>query len=258
MKKLYFIIFLISLFYSCKKTEYLSYSDIDRIQFGPSDPLLIYRSDYETVWKYKDTLKSYSFYYDSESIRQDTLYFDIYTLGMVANYDRSYTLRQTIVESDNNAQPNIHYQSFDDPKSEKIYVIKAGQVHAKVPVILYRDPTLKEKEYILNIEIVENQNFSLGPITNVWRKVIISDRLTRPTAWTDSAVKYWWGKYSAVKHQFMIEVTHQKWDQEMMSSLAQDESSYWLTELKKALADYNNAHSNTPLLDEDQELVVFP
>ena len=58
----------------------------------------------------------------------------------------------------------------------------------------------------------------------------------------------------------MIEQTHQKWDQEFFLDVRSDyaQLQYWLGTLKKALVDYNNAHSGNPLRDENGELVIFP
>jgi hypothetical protein len=243
--RLYFLLGFLLLINSCKEADFMSYQDIDRLQFGPDNPALIYRSDYETNWKFRDTTKTYSFY------------FDMYTLGKVTDYDRPYKLVQVQEPNVDNAIPGVHYQAFDAPKSEELYVVKAGQSHIRVPIVFFRDASLAEKPFILSIQIGANEHFDLGPATNVWRKATVADRLLQPTAWNASATTYYWGKYSTVKHQFMIDATGQQWDQDMMSSLAYDETTYYRAVLKRALADYNNEYPD-PLEDEFGDLVVFP
>lgn len=254
MKRIIYIaISIVLLINACKEADFQQYVDKDRLQFGPNQPDLIYRSDYETNWKFQDTTKSYSFYFEEEDVTVDTLYFDLYTLGRVTDYDRPYRLIQVQEPGIDNAVAGTHYQAFDDAKSQDLYVVKAGQSHIRVPLVFLRDPSLKEKPYLLSIRLQPNEHFDLGPTTNIWRKATVVDRLLRPTAWTNS----YWGVYSLTKHQFMIDATGQKWDQEMMENLAYDETTYYRAVLKQALAEYNNEH-NTPLTDEDGNEVIFP
>ncbi|MOA69108.1 hypothetical protein D3C78_1970980 [compost metagenome] len=56
----------------------------------------------------------------------------------------------------------------------------------------------------------------------------------------------------------MISVTGQKWDQVFMSQLATDLQGYYLSVIKTALIDYNNAHPGDPLKDEKGQLVILP
>lgn len=244
--------------FSCKEAEFMPYKDVDRIQFGPMDPAKIYWSDYEKIWKLSDTAKAYSFYTEEATKLVDTVYFRIYTLGKVQNYDRAFKLMQSLVKDVDNAVPNKHYQAFDDSKGEQLYVVKAGQSYMRVPVVLLRDASLKSKPYTLQFEVVANEHFQQGAPTNTWRRVLVGDLLLQPAAWDDYATKYFWGKYSRVKHEFMIEVTGLKWDQEMMSKLEFDQSKHFGTELKKELALYNNAHLGEPKVDEFGDLIVFP
>ena len=260
MKKqhIYILFGLLMTMLSCKKASFIDYQDVDRLQFGPPDPEKIYWSDYEKTWKWADTTKSYSFYFEAPKIVQDTLYFDLYTLGQIADFDRPFKLVQKAVAGAENAVAGKHYLAFDNEKAKSLYVVKAGQSHLRVPIVLLRDASLKEKPYTLYLELAPNEHFQPGPSTNIWRKAIIADRLLQPSAWTDDAARYYWGKYSTVKHQFMIDATDLLWDQSMMENLAYDETNYYKAELKKALADYNAKHPGNPLTDEFNELVIFP
>lgn len=240
---------------SCKKDQYYLYNDIARIQFGP-DPTRIYTPSFNLA----DTLKPFTFYYDAPAVTQDTVFFDIYAIGGTAKNDRTFSLEQEQVANTTNAVPGTQYVAFGDARVSKFYVIKAGTVHTRVPVILLRDVSLKTTTPVLKFKVVPNDNFQAGEMNNLWRKVTFTDRLSQPAAWNASAVQYYYGKYSVTKHKFMIDTTGEKWDQDFMNSLPSDYAllQYWIGVLKIALINYNNANPGAPLRDEFGELVVFP
>lgn len=243
------------LMFSCKKADYVRYSDVARLQFGPELQWL-----YFTPYAYNDTLKQQTFFYEANTVVADTVYFDIYTIGKETSQDRSFTLKQEQIPGAYNAIPGQHYKDFSDPEVRKNYVIKAGQSHSLVPIILIRDISLKTNSAVLKFIIAEDENFKFGQEQFLWRKLIFTDRLSRPNAWTDAYSTNTFGKYSMVKHKFMIDSTGQKWDQDFLLKIATDssEQAYWISLVKEALIAYNKAHPNTPLMDEAGELVVIP
>lgn len=255
MKKhtyLYLIIlaFLV-IFHSCKKDQYYIFDDIPRAQFGPSISKSILN-------EYADSLKSETFYYEPASLLVDTIFFDIYTLGEVQKKDRNYTLKQVLVPGANNAVAGKHYKGFDDPSISPLYVIKSDSVHARVPIIVLRDTELKTKTFTLKFELVANENFDLGEPTKISRKLLITDRLSQPNAWTASYSQYYLGAYSVRKHEFMIETTEKKWDQEFLANMPLDQMNYFKSVLGMALIDYNKNHPNEPLRADNGELITFP
>ncbi|UKJ08555.1 DUF4843 domain-containing protein [Solitalea lacus] len=257
MKKIkYFVVALALLgLASCKEDDYYLFNDVARLQFGP-DITRIYQPSFNLA----DTLKPYTFYYENPDVKQDTVFFDIYAIGGTSSKDRSFTLEQVQESGVNNAVAGTHYLAFANPAVSKNYVIKAGQIHSLVPVIILRDPSLKSANVTLKFNVVVNENFQLGEAKNLWRKIDLTDRLSQPAAWNASATQFYYGKYSTVKHQFMIQSTNQKWDQEFMATLPNDYAllQYYTGTLKNALVNYNNAHPGNMLRDEMGDLVVFP
>lgn len=254
MKRIFILItFLALVLNACKQDEYYLYNDKKRIQFGPALHR-IYTSSYDMA----DTLKMQNFYYKNAEVLKDTFYFDIYAIGGVESRDRSFVLQQEEYEYMANAEPGVHYIPFSDPSIQKHYVIKADSVHAHVPVFIIRDASLKNKTVSLKFRVVENEEFLLGERAKLHRRLEITDRLTRPSAWTNSKAQYYYGAYSVVKHQFMIEVTGDKWDTDFINSLDISIEQYYLTEIKKALIKYKNDHGGSPLLDENEVEVVLP
>lgn len=240
---------------SCQKDKYYLFNDVARIQFGP-EPSRIYQTSFD----FADTLKLQTFYYYGENIKEDTVFFDIYAIGGTRNTDRSFTLSQEQISGATNAEPGKHYVAFTDPRVAGAYVIKAGTVHARVPVILLRDASLKTTTPVLKFVVQEDKNFQLGELTKTWRKVEFTDRLSQPSLWDATMSTYYFGKYSNAKHNFMIQSTGDKWDNDFFQALRSDLSflAYCKTVLTTALIDYNKAHPGNPLTDEFGEPVVFP
>ncbi|MFV0506897.1 MAG: DUF4843 domain-containing protein [Bacteroidales bacterium] len=238
----------LGIFYSCER-DYSSYEGSEHLEFGP-DPSLIYGTHYA----FNDTAKSYSFVYEGSSVTQDTVYFDLYATGGIKDFDRPIKLVQENVADTLNAQPGVHYVAFDNPEVSSLYVIKAGEAHLSLPVILKRDTSLTSRTYVLKLALDANKHFGLGDSRLLWRKVYFSDILERPNKWR--YLERYLGKYSNVKHRFMIDATGKPWNDEFLTEIMADMSYmlFWAEKCKLALAKYPDA----PLIDEDGELVVFP
>ncbi|MFD2554261.1 DUF4843 domain-containing protein [Sphingobacterium tabacisoli] len=239
---------------ACQKEDYKFYKGEDYLQFGPE---LKWAGDVRR--RLMDTLKRTTFYYDEPAIVRDTVYFDLYTVGQVVGYDRTYRLEQEIVVGQVNAVADVHYVGFQNTTMASVYVMKAGQYHVRVPIVLLRDKTLKQQEVMLKFKIADNENFKEGSVSNSWRKLIFSDKLSRPEAWDIAMEDYYLGKYSLRKHEFMIEVTGQLWNQAFFEEVVPLTSvmEYWIIILRRAVADYNRDHEE-PLRDpETNELINF-
>lgn len=241
--------------YSCKQDQYYLYNDVARIQFGPEINRI-----YTASFDFADTLKRSTFYYDNASVREDTVYFDVYAIGGTKNIDRPFTLVQEQLPNLTNAEPGKHYVAFTDQRVAQNYVIKAGTVHTSIPIVLLRDASLKTTTPVLKFVLQADQSFQLGEPSKLWRKLEFTDRLSQPTAWDASMTTYYYGKYSVTKHQFMIETTGQKWDNDFMLAIRSDISlvNYYKATIKIALIDYNKAHPGNPLKDESGELITVP
>ncbi|WP_159452631.1 DUF4843 domain-containing protein [Pedobacter nyackensis] len=260
MKKLkYFLVAMVLMaLASCKEDPFL-FSEMATLQFGPPASAI-----YDPGANDAGALRTYTFFYKNADTRMDTLFFDIYAIGGVSSKDRSFKLEQIQVEGVNNAVAGTHYISLDDPAVSKNFVIKAGQIHSLVPVILLRDVSLKTSDAVLRFNIVENENFKKGEAKYLWRQVDFTDRINKPAAWSGFFQNTYYGKYSAVKHKFMMDHTGELWDQSFMSELqngaAPDLSRivYYMSVIKQALIDYNKAHPGNALKDEIGDLVAFP
>lgn len=255
MKNFKYIIAVITLFAVACNDEYMVYKGEALIQFGPEKSRI-----YSPTYNLLDTVKPFTFYYHPQTATQDTVYFDIYAIGKTTSEDRAFKLEQEIVKDTTNAEPGKHYKAFDDPTVATKYVIKAGTAYTRVPVVLLRNSALKTKNHVLKFKVVENENFKPGEIALTWRKINFSDKLSQPARWDASTSQYYFGKYSTVKHKFMIDQTGEKWDQDFIVYIYTDFAllTFWKSTVKTKLITYNAANPTNPLKDEFGELVVFP
>ncbi len=239
---------------SCEK-EYNLYDGAEYLQFGPEQKR-IYNANYNLA----DTVKTYTFVYENSEVMQDTIYFDLYALGGPKDHDRPFVLSQVLVKGEENAEAGVHYYDFNDPEVAELYSVKAGVSHYALPIVLKRDTSLRSRTVVLKLKLESNEYFETGDVDLLWRKVYFTDELIRPNLWTASYEKTFFGKYSWVKHRFMIDQTGQHWDDEFFTSIMVDYGlvQYWAAKVKAAVLEYNTAHPDAPLRDEDGELIVVP
>ena len=153
-----------------------------------------------------DTAVRYTFVYEPEEFKQDTIWLDVQTMGYLSDKDRKVTLRQIPTE-DPQAVEGTHFVPLNAPEiTQKFYWIRAGETSAKIPVVVKRIAEMKEKEINLRVEIVENEDFAQGYPTRSYRNMTIADLLVKPKKWVSPSTVYFLGDYGRVKHQFMIDV----------------------------------------------------
>lgn len=166
--------------------------------------------------------KFYSFVYVNDSVMQDTVWITLNTQGFVKDQDRTFRLRQSMVDSVANAVAGVHYTSFDSPEMLKYCIVPAGQNTVKVPIIVHRDASLDESDVRLNIEVMPNENFTQGVVEKNYYPIVISNLLTMPARWES----YYFGTYGPVKHRFMITQTGLRWDDDFMVQILEGDYGY--------------------------------
>lgn len=183
---------------------------------------------------------NFSFVYSGSSVTQDTVWVSVSTLGFVKDVDRPLALQQ-VTTGENDAVAGTHYVSFDDESLKKYYYMPAGATKTKVPVVVLRDVSLKTTAMNLKIGIKENENFKLGYEDYQNHLVTISDQLTKPSNWEYNGFNYYVSEYTPGVHQFMIDVTGERWDDEYIEEVATDSGyiTYLGTYFTKKLEEVN-------------------
>lgn len=256
MKRLiYFsLILLAAVVTGCTKTNYLLYNDAPRIQLNDTT-----------------TINS-TFFYEPATVLKDTLYIRVNTIGITSRQERPVKLVQA-VEPDvlNPAIAGVHYLALDDPSLKHLMVVKANEVFAMIPIVLIRDPSLKASNVRLRLELISNDQFSLGEKQRRNCTILFSDRLERFYSWRgDTGVSpafYSFGKYSTRKHQFMYDFLKTRIDEPWYQALVATGSlDNYKNLLKEGLARFNSnpmniANGTAPMREtglESSPLVVFP
>jgi len=215
---------------------------------------------------------NFSFVYGDETAVDDTLWYEVETMGFVADHDRPIALEQVQMDGVNNAVAGMHYVAFDDPSLAKFYVIPAGKARTKIPVVLLRDASLKNESVTLRFALKPNDEFVLGYEPLSQRQVTFTDQLSEPSYWSkDYGNQYYsfyisdvFGDYGTVKHQFLISETGEKWDDEFINQLMTGDSmylNYLAQKLAKRLTEVNaerEAQGQGPLTESDGTVVSIP
>ncbi len=212
---------------------------------------------------------SYSFVYAGSSVTRDTIWVPVETIGKLSDVDRTISIEQ-IETSGVNAVAGTHYIAFDDASLAAYYVVEAGQTMASIPVVLLRDASLKTEDVTLLIQIQKNDDFTLTKPDRNTLKITFSDQLVKPNNWAYYATRYF-GDYGPVKHQWLIDITGNKWDYDYLYDIGFTDTGYspnsdsgyltYLAEyLSRKLAEYNTERTSQGLdvlMEEDGTIVSF-
>lgn len=253
MKKIFLFIATVCLLSACEQDLPLYDDETARLNFV-----------YENVNR-TDTISNYSFVYHKQ-VEQDTVWFEVETMGFLSDKDRYCTIYQEPT-GNNDAEAGVHYVSFDDPTYKKLLVIPADSVNAKIPVIVLNDESLKEKVVTLKIRIGTGEDFAQGFKDATTKILYITNKLQKPELWS-SLFDWYFGDYGTVKHQFMIDVTGKDWDDEYITEQGLDDMytadqnymMYLQSVFSKALAEENAkrlAQGLSYLAEEDGTIVSF-
>jgi len=156
------------------------------------------------------------------------------------------------------------------------YVIPAGEIGGEYKVYFntqkLSDPNLfTESDGVINFRVVPNDEFAIGTENHQQFTVILKNYLAKPANWDSAnypnvAMSKYFGTYSRVKYQFMIEVlglidfkinynTQTSYDEDT-NTVSAAYAVYLKQVMQKALNEYNETH-DTPLTDEYGVQVFF-
>ena len=255
------------LFLACGcSTDYMSFEGRDAIQFTSK------------------TDEVYTFAYFASNKQIDTVIINVMTIGDVVDYPRQINFEQVkkewiyvYDETNPSVKVDSSYIDMEYPAEQgkhfeilgaegNVITMPANSSLLRLPVIVKRDPQLRDNAYKLTVKLNESKDFVEGNKGYTEKKIVISDKLERPTQWRDNNyyIETYLGNWSAVKHRFMIDVTGEKWDNDCIKKYIKgyDYSAmneYYMQKIRKALDEYNaNPQNNPPLKDENGLVIEFP
>jgi len=193
MKKIIYSISTIMVLFtlvSCEK-QLMTYEGKPSIYFNEAGKQLIYGSDVNT-----DSINiSFSLVKGTDSIQKVILA----TTGAMSTADRAYRLE---VDPASTAIAGKHYDALPTA-----FFIKKNQIKDTIQVKIHRTADMLTNSYVLYLNLVENENFSIEMKDKVINaatgkrmsfikyKIIISDILKKPTRWLDT----YFGSFSRKK-----------------------------------------------------------
>lgn len=164
----------------------------------------------------KVKVNTFTFAFSPKEMIIDTAWINVKTMGNVTDYDRPIKLEQ-MKTNEKDAEPGVHYVAFDDEElMKKFYYIPAGKVEQKVPIVIKRDASLKEQAVNLYITFARTEYFIPGYEDYAVLRYLVTDALQKPTAWNGTMDVYF-GQYSVTRHQFMIDITGENWDDKFIN-----------------------------------------
>jgi hypothetical protein len=241
MKRLINLIFAMTLLLamaSCEKDLPLYSDSTCRLNFYYG---LDSRADFDSAL----AVSSFSFVYGGSDVARDTMWFKVQTMGFVSDQDRPISLVQVDTTA-NKAVAGKHFVAFDDPSIAEYYKIPAGKAMTSIPVILLRDASLKDTSVVLKFRFKDNEYFTKGYDEYQTRVIVFTDRMAEPAKWNYPYPYYgtytirlasFFGTYGVVKHQFLIDHTGKKWDDDFIEQLMTGDSNYLQYLAQKMRAD---------------------
>lgn len=212
-----------------------------------------------------DSLVNYSFIYHN-NVPTDTIWLRVGTSGFLSDRDRYFELEQ-VRTGKNDAVAGTHYKSFDDTSFKQLLKVPGDSLQCDIPIIVFNDASLKNGNVTLKVRLKATSDFLLGYVDCLSKTITISDLLSKPANW-NRLCDWYFGNYGTVKHQLMIDVSGEKWDDDYLLNVArvtdyssQDFLRYQANKFAKALAELNAeraAQGLDPLTEDDGSLVQFP
>ncbi len=186
----------------------------------------------------KDYNNFYSFVYAGSDVEKDTITLRLNIAGNMAPTDRTFKIKQVksygfiyekddfgnildsaFIELPNQALPDVHYQDI----SNKNFIVPADSLGAYFNVVVLRDETLKSTDYTLSFEVQESKDFLPGNASLQKVTLTLSDQIEEPSLWYEqvignTALFSVMAYYGKVKHQLLIDVTGQTWDDNFIAN----------------------------------------
>lgn len=210
---------------------------------------------------YEEAVYNYSYAYEEGSI---TFYARVY--GIPTDYDRTFTL-EPFGDSIEQVLPTIRTEE---------YVMPAGAVSGEYKVYfnsqkLPSGGLFAENDGEVSFRVVANDAFGLGAEDMQSFTVVLRNRIAKPDNWDSAnypqvALSKYFGTYSRVKYQFMIEhlglidfiISYNAATaiDEATNTVSPAYAVYLQQLMQERLAEYNATH-DTPLTDENGDVVIF-
>ncbi|MEG2341107.1 MAG: DUF4843 domain-containing protein [Odoribacter sp.] len=205
--------------FSCEKNETYDYVGGNQVHFE------------------KDRDSSvYSFAIQSSNVNEDIKLIPLGVSGLAAKVDREIKIEvvreQGTAKEGENSASGAHFHLGKT-------ILKAGEIQTNIPVIVFRQSDIKEKEVFVLLRIVTDENFAGGMGDGfLIHKLKINNILTKPDNW-DTYIRPYFGDYGPVKYQFVIdELERYDFRDSGDDPVSKAEMVYYRDKLRTALVEF--------------------
>lgn len=181
--------------------------------------------------------------YPSQITTQD-MEMKVYVMGEATATDRTAKIE---------IDANLTTASADQYTYPTSVTIPAGKLEAPFIVTLKRTKELSTSTVSLYLKVAESTDFKVGVIEQNHFCIKWNDILGKPKNW-DTELAEFFGDYSLVKYRFIIDTIGFG---EFGGSMSWSEMMNYKIIMTTALDEYNAAHPDAPLTDENGQLVTF-
>ena len=172
------------------------------------------------------------------NIEEDIVKVPLKLIGFASPQDREVGVE--VVENESTAKQGVDY--VIERKKIEANVYKDSMI-----VRIKKTADVENKDLVVKFRLCGNDLFVAAPIDAETFRVILTSQLAKPTGWP-------FGDYSVIKHKFVIQTLgiatgYEKWSTSDMIR--------YKGILTQALYEYNKAHPDDPLKDENGMLITF-
>ena len=172
------------------------------------------------------------------NVEEDIVKVPLKLFGYASSQDREVGVE--VIESESTAKEGVDFV-IEQKRME------ANAYKDSLIVKIKKSAEVETKDLVVKLRLCGNDLFAAAPIDAETFRIILTSKLTEPTGWP-------FGDYSVIKHKFVIQTIgiatgYEKWS-------TSDRIRYQGI-LTQALYEYNKAHPNDPLKDENGMLITF-
>lgn len=237
MKTRYLFLIIIALLVGCKENSYEGFENKGSVYFQVNDD----------NWLRVDSVMNYSFAGKPQTT--DTIWLRVNLLGDPSSEDRAFKLG--VDPTTNTAVEGTHYEAFKDN-----YLIAAGEMTTRVPVIIYKTDDMEDETIKLSVVLVATDQLELGLQGRLKMTINMSDFLMEPVWWSTPQADYYdvkaedyYGPYSRTKHELCIQILGQDFPEDILTFLGDE---YWIA----AMAHMSQYFAdNYPVYDENGNVI---
>lgn len=186
MKQTLILFIALAFLASCKKAEEMMYASPDNIYLNFDDSRTKDRDSVIFTFAYNPTKT------------KDTIFIPVSISGNRTSFARKFKVE--VMPALTTAEAGKHYEAF---KPE--YTMPADSGKVRLPIIaLNTDPSLTQKSVTLRFRLVATDDFHVDIIKMTQAKLILSNKLEKPSWWGPGPNTWGIPNYSQVKHELWL------------------------------------------------------